>query len=89
MPSDCCYFVDKAAAAGAAPALNYFGSIVHCPAVFTQNWGQTRKWNPWILNICTQFSDWGVEDKFCMGYSQWIFKDALDRSPRSYRLQIR
>lgn len=41
MPSDCCYFVDKASAAGAAPALNYFGSILHCPAVFTQNLGQT------------------------------------------------
>ena len=24
MPSDCCYFVDKAAAAAAAPALKYF-----------------------------------------------------------------
>ncbi|MGO5097150.1 hypothetical protein ACTQ34_15250, partial [Agathobaculum sp. LCP25S3_E8] len=36
-----CYFVDKASAAGAAPALNYFGSILHCPAVFTQNLGQT------------------------------------------------
>ena len=42
MPSDCCYFVDKAAAAGAAPALYYFGSILHCPAVFTQNLGQTQ-----------------------------------------------
>ena len=41
MPSDCCYFVDKAAAAGAAPALYYFGSILHCFAVFTQNLGQT------------------------------------------------
>ena len=43
MPIDCCYFVDKAAAAGAAPALNNFGSILHCSAVFTQNLGQTRK----------------------------------------------
>ena len=42
MPSDCCYFVDKAAAAAAAPALYYFGSILHCFAVFTQNLGQTR-----------------------------------------------
>jgi len=42
MPSDCCYFVDKAAAAAAAPALYYFGSILHYPAVFTQNLGQTR-----------------------------------------------
>ena len=42
MPSDCCYFVDKAAAAAAAPALYYFGSILHCPAVFTQILGQTR-----------------------------------------------
>ncbi|MCI7126323.1 MAG: hypothetical protein MR935_09060, partial [Agathobaculum sp.] len=42
MPADCCYFVDKASAAGAAPALNYFGSILHCPAVFTQNLGQTQ-----------------------------------------------
>ena len=42
MPSDCCYFVGKAAAAGAAPALNYFGSILHCFAVFTQNLGQTQ-----------------------------------------------
>ena len=41
MPSDCCYFVDKAAAAGAAPALYYFGSILHCISVFTQNLGQT------------------------------------------------
>ena len=41
MPSDCCYFVDKAAAACAAPALKYFGSILHCSAVFTQNLGQT------------------------------------------------
>lgn len=41
MPSDCCYFVDKAAAAAAAPALYYFGSILHCPAVFTQILGQT------------------------------------------------
>ena len=42
MPSDCCYFVDKAAAAGAAPALYYFGSILHCISVFTQNLGQTQ-----------------------------------------------
>ena len=42
MPSECCYFVDKAAAADAAPALYYFGSILHCPAVFTQNLGQTH-----------------------------------------------
>ena len=41
MPSDCCYFVDKAAAVGAAPALYYFGSILHCISVFTQNLGQT------------------------------------------------
>ena len=41
MPSDCCYFVDKAATAGAAPALKHFGSILHCFAVFTQNLGQT------------------------------------------------
>ena len=46
MPSDCCYFVDKAAAADAAPALYYFGSILHCFAVFTQNLGQTH--NPII-----------------------------------------
>ena len=39
MPIDCCYFVDKAAAAGAAPALKKFCSILHCPAVFTQNLG--------------------------------------------------
>ena len=39
MPIDCCYFVDKAAAAGAAPALKNFCSILHCPAVFTQNLG--------------------------------------------------
>ena len=42
MPSECCYFVDKAAAADAAPALYYFGSILHCFAVFTQNLGQTH-----------------------------------------------
>ena len=42
MPLDCCYSVDKAAAAGAAPALKKFCSILHCPAVFTQNLGQTR-----------------------------------------------
>ena len=41
MSSDCCYFVDKAATADAAPALKYFGSILHCSAVFTQNLGQT------------------------------------------------
>ena len=43
MPSECCYFVDKAAAADAAPALYYFGSILHCFAVFTQNLGQTSR----------------------------------------------
>ena len=53
MPSDCCYFVDKAAAAGAAPALNYFGSILRCPAVFTQNWGQTRTKDEYLLFIET------------------------------------
>ena len=42
MPLNCCYFVDKAAAVGVAPALKYFGSILHCSAVFTQNLGQTR-----------------------------------------------
>ena len=41
MPIDRCYFVDKAAAADAAPALYYFGSILHCFTVFTQNLGQT------------------------------------------------
>ena len=49
MPSDCCYFVDKAAAAGAAPALYYFGSILHCFAVFTQNLGQTPGWRKVLL----------------------------------------
>ena len=43
MPIDCCYFVDKAAAAGAAPAFQYFDSIFHHFAVVTQNLGQTRK----------------------------------------------
>ena len=43
MPSDCCYFVEKAAAAGAAPAFQYFDSIFHHFAVVTQNLGQTRK----------------------------------------------
>ena len=41
MPSDCCYFVEKAAAAGAAPAFQYFDSIFHHFAVVTQNLGQT------------------------------------------------
>lgn len=43
MPSDCCYFVEKAAAAGAAPAFQYFDSIFHHFAVVTQNLGQTPK----------------------------------------------
>ena len=51
MPSDCCYFVDKAATAGAAPALNYFGSILHCFVVFTQNLGQTRFQKVFIMAI--------------------------------------
>ena len=42
MPSDCCYFVEKAAAAGAAPAFQYFDSIFHHFAVVTQNLGQTH-----------------------------------------------
>ena len=42
MPSDCCYFVEKAAAAGAAPAFQYFDSIFHHFAVVTQNLGQTQ-----------------------------------------------
>lgn len=42
MPIDCCYFVDKAAAANAAPAFQYFDSIFHHFAVVTQNLGQTR-----------------------------------------------
>ena len=42
MPSDCCYFVEKAAAAGAATAFQYFDSIFHHFAVVTQNLGQTR-----------------------------------------------
>ena len=41
MPIDCCYFVDKAAAANAAPAFQYFDSIFHHFAVVTQNLGQT------------------------------------------------
>ena len=36
-----CYFVDKAAAACAAPALKYFCSILHHNLAFTQNLGQT------------------------------------------------
>ena len=35
------FFCRQAAAAGAAPALNYFGSIFHYSAVFTQNLGKT------------------------------------------------
>ena len=42
MPIDCCYFVDKAAAANAAPAFQYFDSIFHHFAVVTQNLGQTH-----------------------------------------------
>ena len=53
MPSDCCYFVDKAAAADAAPALYYFGSILHCFAVFTQNLGQTRSIDTTRIYIMT------------------------------------
>ena len=49
MPSDCCYFVVKAAAADAAPALNYFSSILHRSAVFTQNLGQTPGWRKVLL----------------------------------------
>ena len=45
MPIDCCYFVDKAAAANAAPAFQYFDSIFHHFAVVTQNLGQTEKEN--------------------------------------------
>ena len=41
MPIDCCYFVEKAAAANAAPAFQYFDSIFHHFAVVTQNLGQT------------------------------------------------
>ena len=44
MPSDCCYFVEKAAAAGAAPAFQYFDSIFHHFAVVTQNLGQTHEY---------------------------------------------
>ena len=53
MPSDCCYFVVKAAAADAAPALNYFSSILHRSAVFTQNLGQTpdRPNSKWVTDI--------------------------------------
>ena len=55
MPSDCCYFVDKAAAAGAAPALKNFCSILHCPAVFTQNLGQTlldgKHYREYVLSV--------------------------------------
>ena len=36
-----CYFVDRAAAACAAPALKYFCSILHHNLAFTQNLGQT------------------------------------------------
>ena len=51
MPSDCCYFVDKAAAAGAAPALYYLGSIFHYFAVFTQNLGQTQVVRPKVTEL--------------------------------------
>ena len=57
MPSDCCYFVDKASAAGAAPALNYFGSILHCPAVFTQNLGQTPSSDQVIVSWNANLTD--------------------------------
>lgn len=50
MPIDRCYFVDKAAAANAAPAFQYFDSIFHHFAVVTQNLGQTglrtKSWTP-------------------------------------------
>jgi len=41
MPSIHCYFVDKAAAACAAPALKLFCSILHHNSAFTQNLGLT------------------------------------------------
>ena len=53
MPIDCCYFVDKAAAAGAAPAFQYFDSIFHHFAVVTQNLGQTHfSFPPFVLYCC-------------------------------------
>ncbi|MDY3994070.1 MAG: hypothetical protein SOY66_11095, partial [Evtepia sp.] len=48
MPIDRCYFVDKAAAANAAPAFQYFDSIFHHFAVVTQNLGQTHKRGPGV-----------------------------------------
>ena len=41
IPSKCCYFIDKAAAACAAPALKLFCSILHHDSAFTQNLGLT------------------------------------------------
>ena len=41
IPSKRCYFINKAAAACAAPALKYFCSILHHNLAFTQNLGQT------------------------------------------------
>ena len=42
MPANHCYFVDKEAAADAAPDLKHFGSIFHRSAVFTQNLGKIQ-----------------------------------------------
>ena len=49
MPIDRCYFVDKAAAANAAPAFQYFDSIFHHFAVVTQNLGQTQSNGPHLV----------------------------------------
>ena len=64
MPSDCCYFVGKAAAAGAAPALKYFCSILHCPAVFTQNWGQTRVRLKYAAMNLKKLAEWSWNNSF-------------------------
>ena len=43
MHLDCGYFVEKAAAADAAPALKNFCSILHCPAALIQKFGTDPK----------------------------------------------
>ena len=42
MPTDCCYFVDKAAAVHAASAFNNYFALFCTKTVFTQTLGQTK-----------------------------------------------
>ena len=62
MPSDCCYFVDKAAAAAAAPALKYFALFYTALRFLHRIWDRPEN-KALFLRFCNAYAEFMGESE--------------------------